>query len=357
MKVSPFWTLLVALLIGATSASAQLCGPVVLAGHDADDHGFESVYAQLFDQLWANHTNGGSGILVIGADVGTKAATWITNVAGLMVVPQIVVFVNDAAIATQSFSGFAILHVPSDAPDTVGGITQVEADLLNARFGDVSNFIAGGGGLFGLTQGELTNSWGYINAAVPVAHLDVPPSGSLPSGNLFDDLSSTASGVALGIFDVNLDGCCFHNVFTTFPANLSVLAFANEPTDPAYHGQAVFIGGTSSCFLLSVSYDWVTASAMGSRVVVRWATASELDTVGFVVYRSSDASGAGAVALPGFVPAHGAGADYEYVDETPQTSFYFVEEHTNAGRGDRSPIVSVGSEAGPAGGRQRTTRR
>ncbi len=114
-------SLLVPLAILAGSAWA---GPVILVGHDADDHGFENIYAGLFDNLLENVTSGQSGILSIGADPGSDAGDWIVQVANLMTIPQTVTLVNDADISTVDFSAFAILHIPSALDHTPGGISS-----------------------------------------------------------------------------------------------------------------------------------------------------------------------------------------------------------------------------------------
>ncbi len=227
----------------ASAATATTGGPIILAGHDADDHGAVSVYAGLFNDLLSKVGVSGSGIVAVGADPGSPAGSWITQVAASMTTPQTVTFVNDAAIATVDFSQFAIVHVPSDSADTGGGITQAENDTLATRAADLALHVNGGGGLFGLTQGELTNPYAYLGNVGAFSIREVPPGGSLPSGALYDNVTATAEGAVLGISDTNLDGCCWHNVFTGFPSFLSVLATANEPLDTDFDGQAAVIGG------------------------------------------------------------------------------------------------------------------
>jgi len=251
MKRSWIAGVAVAAMFGLSQAA--WAGPVILAGHDPDDHGFESIYAGLFDALLTNVTNGGSGILAIGADSGSTAGDWIEAVAGLMSVPQTVTFVNDASITTQDFSSFAILHVPSDSADTSGGITASENNLLTARASAVTTFVNSGGGLFGLTQGELLDAYGYLTGAGglgAITTVEVGPGGNLPSGADYDDVTATAAGNLVGINDTNLDGCCWHNVFTSFPSFLDVLATANAPAegDEAFHGEAAVIGGATVQF-------------------------------------------------------------------------------------------------------------
>ena len=234
-----------ALFLVAWSGPA-LAGPVMLSGHDADDHGFQSVYAGLFNNLLSNVTNGGSGILAIGTTSGTTAGLWISGVASLMSTPQAVTFVDGAAaISAQSFAGFGIIHVVSDSNNTSGGIIQTELTALNLRSADVATHINSGGGLFGLTLDGLTDRYNYLGAIGAVTDLAIPTSGLFPSGNLYDNLNATAAGAALGITNTNLDGCCWHNVFTSFPTFMNVLATANAPLDPAFNGQASIIGGSN----------------------------------------------------------------------------------------------------------------
>ncbi len=217
------------------ASPANAGGPVMLAGHDSDDHGFQAIYADLFDSIYASVTNGGSGILAIGADSGSTAGNWLVSVAAQMAVPQSVTFVNDAAISSQSLAGFAILHVPSTNFDTPGGIDEAtELVLLNARAVEVAEFIALGGGLFGLTQGQdIDDPYGYLGPFADLETVGLPPSGDCDAGGgsaLYDNITPTPLGTTLGITNTNIDGCCWHNVFSVYPDFLNILATANEPS-------------------------------------------------------------------------------------------------------------------------------
>jgi hypothetical protein len=217
----------------------------MLVGHDPDDHGFESEYATLYDYLLANADNGGSGILAIGADPGSAAGTWIQSAASQMSTPQTVTFVNGSAISTQSFAGFAIIHVPSTSIDVSGGInTTSELPLLNARAVDIADFVNSGGALFGLTQDSVADPYAYISLFIEVESVGLPSSGNCGGGQQFDNVSSTPLGETLGITNSNVDGCCWHNTFTSYPAFLQPLATVNEPgcTNPVINGHAAMLG-------------------------------------------------------------------------------------------------------------------
>ncbi len=239
MRIRAFSVALV-LGVGSVLSSAAVGGPVILVGHDQDDHGFEAIYAGVFDDLFAAVTNGNTGILSIGADSGTKAETWINTVAGLMTSPQTVTHVNGAAVGTVDFCTYAIVYIPSDLGDVAGGISQAETTIMAGRAVDVANFINGGGGLFGSTAGQFADAYGYMGVFAAITSTGIPVSGSC-GGSVFDDITATTEGGTLGITNSNLDGCCWHNTFTTFAPFLNALATANEPSC-AINGEAAAIG-------------------------------------------------------------------------------------------------------------------
>ncbi len=229
-------------LIGIAVLAAGLAqaGPVTLMGIDAEDggvggHGPISAYESVVQDLLNNVTNGGSGILVVG---GGKSATddvtefWNQIGTDLGVA---ITYVNGAGnITAQSFGGFALLAmVSSDSETSSGGMTQAESDAINARAGDVASFINGGGGLIGFTQDGLTSPYGYITQFGAIT----------AQATSYSDVTSTAAGQAVGITDTNLDVCCWHEVYPSFPPFLAVLAIDNE-TGTGF-GMAAAIGGAS----------------------------------------------------------------------------------------------------------------
>lgn len=208
-------------------------GPVVLMGIDAEDggpggHGPISVYQTVASSILSNVTNGGSGILVMGggknpSDNVSQFWSQIGSAAG-----QPVTFVNGAAaIAGQSFSGFALIGVASDEFNTwYGGLTQAEHDALSARQADIANHINGGGGLLGFSSDFLN----------PYAYLGGIGAFSVNTNLGYDNIAPTADGLAIGITDA-LDICCWHDEYLTFPSFLKVLA-----TNPM-SGQPAAVGG------------------------------------------------------------------------------------------------------------------
>ena len=237
----PWWAGLIVLPFALVTASAS-GGPLMLIGDAADDHGSTEVYSGLFESVLANVTNFGNGILAVGVDPGSPAATWILDVSAQLTPAQPIYFVNDQTLSVIGFSGYALIFVPSDSASTEGGISPAENAILTGRAADIASFVDGGGGLIGLTQGELPDAYGYVADIATVETVGIPPSGLCNEGEFFDDVSATVGGEQLDLTDTNIDGCCWHTVFTSFPSEtLGVLASADEPGCSNIDGEAAIL--------------------------------------------------------------------------------------------------------------------
>ena len=222
------------------AASAHAQGPVMLIGDAADDHGPENIYAGLLQQLLSNVSNGQSGILALGVDSDSEAQKWILTVSALLLNPQAIAFVNDDTVGAISFSGYAVIFIPSDGAITEGGISAEENATLVSRASDLADFLDAGGGLFALTQGGLADAYDWLG---DFAAVDDLLADSVCVKELFDDVTPTEAGGAFGITESNLDGCCWHTVFTAFPEEFAPLASANEPGCPDIDGEAAILTG------------------------------------------------------------------------------------------------------------------
>jgi hypothetical protein len=104
----------------------------------------------------------------------------------------------------------------------------------------------------------------------------------------------------------------------------------------------------------AVQFDYVTATRTPQGVNVHWATLMEDDVSGFRVFRSTTPDGTEALTeAASWVDAHGANLGYTITDlgAGPGTYFYWVQELTSAGLGDRSETVRV-EAASPASDRR-----
>lgn len=124
-------------------------------------------------------------------------------------------------------------------------------------------------------------------------------------------------------------------------------AVANPTTAPVV---ATSVRTAQQCgtILLAVRFSEVAAERVAGGVRIRWETSSEIDTVGFTVWRSAEASGSRAVQVADFVGAHGPSSPYEALDPTAPSAaaFYYVLEHTASGEGDRSATARAESRVG-----------
>jgi|GEM_PF-2127859 len=225
--------------LGASPVAAVSGGPIVLMGIDAEDggpggHGPIANYTSITNSVLANVTNGGSGIVVFGGDPTPCSGSDVQdfwNAIGPAATPaQTVTYAIGATnVATQSLAGAAVMVVSSDYLNTFcGGLTQEEHDTLTLRQADIAAFVNGGGGLIAFSS-DFSNPYAWITTV---------GSFTVTTGLGYSDINPTADGTAIGVTDA-LDICCWHDVYTTYPSFLTVLA-----TD-AGSGEVAALGGAS----------------------------------------------------------------------------------------------------------------
>lgn len=222
----------------APPASAASGGPIVLMGIDAEDggvdgHGPIGAYENVVTSILNEVSNGGTGILVIGGGKDEEddvTSFWDQIESDLSVT---VTYVNGAGnIASQSFAGFAMIAVVSSEEETSdGGLTETENDALTARGPNIAAFINNGGGLLGFSQTGFDSPYAYLGG-IGAFMVETELS--------YEDIAPTADGLAIGITD-QLDVCCWHDTYTTFPSFLKVLATVGEDEDNS--GDVAALGG------------------------------------------------------------------------------------------------------------------
>jgi hypothetical protein len=230
--------LIVVLPINGTPAvAAGAGGPVIIMGIDADDggpggHGPIAVYDTIVDGIYGQTTNGGSGIVVFGSGraPGDSPTTFWDQIA--TDTGKAVTHVNgDANVASQSLSGFAVIAITTSDQATSGGLSDTESEALKLRSFEIAQFVNAGGGLIVFTQNGQTTPYGFLGDLGTFVSDDLDVGSS-------DDITPTAAGLAAGVTD-DLDVCCWHHQFTTFPSYLTVLATYTGSTEVAA------IGGTN----------------------------------------------------------------------------------------------------------------
>ena len=209
------------LLFGVGSANANTLGSIFVTGHDPDFHsqlGPNPVGAQNIIDLGLNfvrngntapilfletspgpnnalgdHTDSEGGLLVSGYSSGSTPGNHF-------------VMVNATQFASADFSLYSAIFLPSDHG---GSLTGDDLAAVNARSGDIINYINGGGGLMALAEdgfhaGPAEPLFGFLPFLVTSTAFS-----EFEGGNTL-----TAAGAALGLNNSDINGNFSHNIFT-----------------------------------------------------------------------------------------------------------------------------------------------
>lgn len=241
-----------AVLVGlALSAIDSKAGPYILAGTDADDHGFATVsgnsegwfFMQRSLETIANSstlTSPNQAVYVLGSDAGTtasEAAQSAFNFSSLVSAGWSINFVDGAAALSSFFSGgmagAGILMMDSGA-NVFGGISDDEAAVLTANASAINSFLGTGGGVF-----SQANSYGWLSALLPGVGVDFSAGQGI-------ELTSAGNTLFPGLTNEDLSSGPYHANFTgvgsipvlgrgvDFDANLNIIigSSGGSITDP-----------------------------------------------------------------------------------------------------------------------------
>lgn len=137
-------------------------------------------------------------------------------------------------------------------------------------------------------------------------------------------------------------------VFPTSPATLAIF----NTTTP--HVANVYALGGAGDNPLPVELASFSAQAQDGKVVLRWATASESDNLGFNVYRSRTPNGKFTKLNSRLIPGlgtSGSGREYQWVDEAAtegEVYYYYIEDVSLDGQTERSEVFPVMPKGHPA---------
>jgi len=107
---------------------------------------------------------------------------------------------------------------------------------------------------------------------------------------------------------------------------------------------------TATCAVVLGFFGWRNRNQ--ANVIVEWRTASELDTVGFNLYRSTNSEGDYEQVNDAIIPASPdpwAGGEYSYVDEEVQGGviyYYLLEDVALDGSVSRHGPIEIEAQAG-----------
>lgn len=211
-------------------------GPVFIDGGDRDSHGSYTgvlptgsnndgwlFIEQAIDFVGSNVFNGApNDILAIGVTGGTGSGT--ANGALTFAAGEngygITYVTTPAAIGAVDFNLYKMIYVPSNEPNTTGGINGANLDALAARTADIQAFVRNGGGLVAQTDADADVAAPADPGRVPYDWLEIPNPFSIidfGAGGISGVLRKTPQAIAAGftISDTALtNGIPYHNVFT-----------------------------------------------------------------------------------------------------------------------------------------------
>lgn len=216
----------VSLIALTDHAAAQ--GSIFLTGHDPDFHaslGGNLAGARRFNQLAIGFVNdpgfnpyvapAGGRFLFVESRIPVPGGHTIGKNG--IIASGYVEGVNfdhaDASQLNAALNGLGTTYSAIVVASDFGGIlTQAELDILNARSGDIANFVNTGGGIYAMAEsgsaGGLTthDRFGFIPRLVAGATLNQNENGFTVSG----------FGASIGYTVNEVNGNASHNIFTDF---------------------------------------------------------------------------------------------------------------------------------------------
>jgi len=176
-----------AMLVGATLAGLSIAasaGPIIIAGTDADDHGFLSVTNQngwlfmqkAFENLAPAVGNGNHTVTCLGCNTGQafnafNSSTGLSSLNGtwtfvdLTATGDITNFFNGTGATNVNNTG--IVYMPTVSSNVGGGITDAQLGIVNSNSNALNSFVVGGGGLFTQEQANSGIGYGWLSTLLP----------------------------------------------------------------------------------------------------------------------------------------------------------------------------------------------
>lgn len=160
-------------------------GSIMIAGTDADDHGFASGGAnqqgwffmqRAFENVSTGVTNTNKTVVCLGCSSSAQAAfASAFDLSSLVALGWSRTTVTGAAGVTNFFNGTGaaninnagIVYMPTVSSNVSGGITNAELAVVNANATVLDAFLAAGGGLFAQEQANSSIGYGWLSTLLP----------------------------------------------------------------------------------------------------------------------------------------------------------------------------------------------
>jgi len=259
--------MLLGAILGGLAVAAS-AGPIIIAGTDADDHGFASGGANIdgwlfmqkaFENLAPAVSNGDHTVTCLGCNPGGalsafNSATSISSLNGtwnfvaLSTTSDITNFFNGTG--TTNINNTGIVYMPTVSSNVGGGITNAQLGIVNSNASALNSFVVGGGGLFTQEQANSSIGYGWLSTLLPGLIVQGDNGGPGFNSNV---LTITPAGntafPGLTNSDVS-DATPWHAWFSGNFGGLNTLVTGPifAPTGGTFQGAVVIGGGAGTVF-------------------------------------------------------------------------------------------------------------
>ena len=204
-----------AIAMAVTFAAAAQAGPFIIAGTDADDHGFASAgvnhdgwsfMQKAIENIGAGVTNGNKTVYSLGSSsTALAAAQSAFNLSSLASTGWTFASIDGAAAIGSFLAGGSVgagIIMLDSGGNVTGGLDSAEQTALTSHASALNGYVGSGGGLF-----SQANSFGWLSALVP---------GLTVSFSQNSGLALTAAGNAAfpGLTNANLSAGPYHASFS-----------------------------------------------------------------------------------------------------------------------------------------------
>lgn len=244
------------------SASA-LAGPIIIAGTDADDHGFLNgsqnmtgwaFMQKAFENIGGAVTNGNKSVVCIGCNGSTataafNSATGLSSLAGawtfmsLSSDADIAAFFNGTGV--QNVGNTGIIYMPTVDNNVGGGISDEQLSIVNAQGNALNSFVSGGGGLFTQEQANSAIGYGWLTSLIPGFTVRGDNTGGIWDSSTLQ-LTSSGQAAFPGLTDADMTNATpWHAWFENYGA-LQPLAVGNGDNIGEVNDAVIIGGGVSA---------------------------------------------------------------------------------------------------------------